>query len=415
MKRSFIIFYISILAVGCNKQIDEIRPLIKVDQDGELSSVAGITEATVGNYSMLRENGNASYDEPLLNISESRGNNVTLRVFGPIEKTTDAFFYRNNTGASLGFSNDLYRGSFQLIVSVNTALEGIEKFENNGWASLTEDEKNTILYAKGENIFLRAFTYFNMIRIYGKPYYQNSGNNPGVPIKKTSALNDLPAPSTVKEVYAFITSELKTAAQLMKAPVVKTNSFSSTAAAWALLSRAYLYMGGSIANPDPAFNEESATYADSVLNHTGNKYELLQGTDYNNLFADDQSGSIGRAKFAANKEIIFAFDNLTGNTRIGIMYNYDAIYDMGAIFLPSADLKSLFTAQDIRSHFFRTNPANGLVETTKYLVLLNQLLTRVPNIYFRTGEIYLNRAEAYAKQGKYALAKADLKAIHTRA
>ncbi|HEX6432010.1 MAG TPA: RagB/SusD family nutrient uptake outer membrane protein [Niastella sp.] len=415
MKRSFIIFYISIMAVACNKQIDTIRPLIKIDQEGELSSVAGIVEATIGNYSLLRENSNASYDEPLVNISESRGNNVTLRIFGPIEKTTDAFSYRNSNGPSLGFSNDLYRGSYQLIVGVNTALEGIATFEQSGFASASEADKNKVLYAKGENIFLRAFTYFNLIRIYGKPYYQNAGNNPGVPLKKTSDLKDNPAPSTVKEVYQFVISELKTAAQLMKAPVVKTNSFSSTAAAWALLSRVYLYMGGSVANPDPAANDFAVKYADSVINQSAGKYDLLQGDDYKNLFADDQLGNIGRAKFANNKELIFAFDNLTGNTRIGIMYNYESLFDLGGIFMPSSDLKQLFIPQDLRSTFFRINSATGLVETTKYLVLFQQLLTRVPNIYLRTGEVYLNRAEAYAKLNNFAMAKADLKAIHTRA
>lgn len=415
MKQSFIILYTSILAVACNKQIDKIKSLIKIDQEGELSSVAGIVEATVGNYSLLRDNSNASYDESLANISESRGNNVTLRVFGPIEKTTDAFFFRNSNGASLGFSNDFYRGSYQLIVGVNTVLEGIAKFEQSGFASATETDKNKVLYAKGENIFLRAFTYFNLIRMYGKPYYQNAGNNTGVPLKKTSDLKENPSPAAVKEVYDFITSELKTAAQLMQAPVVKTNSFASTTAAWALLSRAYLYMGGSIANPDQSYNQQAAKYADSAINYNGGKYDLLQGNDYMNLFADDESGAIGRAMFANNKEIIFAFDNLTGNTRIGILYNYDAMYDLGGIFMPSADLKQLFIPQDIRSTFFRINSATGLVETTKYLVLFQQLLTRVPNIYFRTGELYLNRAEAYAKLNNMPMAKADLKAIHTRA
>ncbi len=31
------------------------------------------------------------------------------------------------------------------------------------------------------------------------------------------------------------------------------------------------------------------------------------------------------------------------------------------------------------------------------------------------GEIYLNRAEAYAKAGNFAMARNDLRAIHTRA
>lgn len=417
MKTVFIILFASILAVACNKQIDEIRPLTKIDQNGELSSVAGIVEATNGNYSLLRSSGirDFDYEVAFAQISETRGNNVTRRTPGPVDKNSDAFAYRNSTGATLGFNNSFFRTSFQLIVSVNTALEGIEKMQQSGWALLGEDDKNKVLYAKGENMFLRAFAYFNLVRVYGKPFYQNGGNNPGVAIKKTSSLNDLPERSTVKEVYDYVISELNTAAQLMKVPVTKTNSYSSTPAAWALLSRVYLYMGGSVANPVQNFNEKAIGYADSVINHTGNQYALLQGNDYRNLFANDEQGTIGRAKFSTNKEIIFAFDNFTGNSLYALLYNYDGIYDGGGDFIPSADLKQQLTPQDIRSTFMRVNPANGLSETTKYLVLYNQLLTHAPNIFFRTGEIYLNRAEAYAKNGNFAQARIDLKTIHTRA
>lgn len=417
MKNYAIIFLFSLIAMGCNKKIDEISPLTKIDKDGELSSVAGIIETTVGNYSLLRNNSTVSisYDEPLLNLSESRGNNITLRTFGPAEKMTDGFFYQNSNSPTLGFSNDFYRSSYQLIVSVNTTLEGIANFEKTSFTSSSEADRNNVLYAKGENHFLRALAYYNLIRLYGKPYYQNAANSSGVALKKTSDVKDIPAPSTVKEVYDYITEELKIAAQLMKTPVVKTNSFASKEAAWALLSRVYLYMGGSTNNPDPVYNQAAVTYADSALTQNDGKFALLQGDDYKNLFADDQDGSIGRAKFAANKEIIFAFDNMTGNTSIGILYNYDPVYAAGGIFMPSSDLKQLFVAQDIRGSFFRVNAATGLTETTKLLVLLNQLLTRAPNIFLRTGELYLNRAEAYAKLKNYTLARANLSAIHTRA
>ncbi|HEY9259261.1 RagB/SusD family nutrient uptake outer membrane protein [Chitinophaga sp.] len=417
MKNYAIIFLISLIAVACNKKIDEISPLIKIDKDGELSSVAGIVEATVGNYSLLRDNSTVSmsYDEPLANLSESRGNNVTLRTFGPAEKMTDAFFYQNSNSPTLGFSNDFYRGSYQLIVSINTTLEGIADFENTSFASSSEADQNSVLYAKGENHFLRALAYFNLIRLYGKPYYQDAANSSGIALKKTSDIKEIPAPSTVKEVYDYITAELKTAAQLMKTPVTKTNSFASKEAAWALLSRVYLYMGGNMVSPDATYNQAAITYADSTLTQNNGKLALLQGDDYKKLFAADQDGAIGRAKFAANKEIIFAFDNMTGYSLIGLLYNYDANYGYGGFFLPSSDLQQLFTAQDIRSNFFEVNPATGLAETTKFLVLYSQLLTHAPNIFLRTGELYLNRAEAYAKMKNYAMARADLSTIHTRA
>jgi starch-binding outer membrane protein, SusD/RagB family len=415
MKKLLPILFVSLSIAACNKQIDEIKPLTKVDAEGELSSVSGIVEATVGNYSLLSGSGFFSYSVPTLNIGESRGNNVALQEFLPVNQKTDAFFFQNNNGPTLGYSSDFYRGSYQLIVSINTVLEGIARFEENGYASLADADKNAFLYAKGENLFLRAFTYFNLVRIYGKPYYQGGAGSSGVPLKITSDVSDEPAPSTVKEVYDFVVAELKTAAQLMKAPVVKKNSFANHAAAWALLSRVYLYMGGSVAAPDNTYNEAAVTYADSVIAETGGKYELLQGAAYTNMFGDDEFGDLGRSVFATNKEIIWAFDNGQGGSSVGELFHYDAQYNVGALFLPSADFKAQIAPGDVRGNLFKLNPNSGFVETTKYLCLNQAWLTSAPIIYFRMGEVYLNRAEAYAKLGNYAMAKADLKAIHTRA
>ncbi|MGN7723760.1 RagB/SusD family nutrient uptake outer membrane protein [Chitinophaga sp. 22620] len=415
MRYTIIIILTGLLATACNKQIDSVRPLTKIDKEGELASLAGIEETTVGNYILLQGSGFNNFDVPMHDFAESRGNNVTLQTWGPAAKTTDAFFFRNSSSPTQGNSVDFYRGAYQVIVSVNTTLEGIAAMEKTTFSVLTEAEKNRFLYAKGENLFLRALVYFNLVRVYGKPYYQSAATSPAVIIKTSSDIKDVPERSTVKEVYDFIIGDLQAAAQLMKAPVTKTNAFGNTAAAWSLLSRAYLYMGGSIAAPDAAFNQRAADYADSVIDHTAGKYILLQGDAYNKMFADDELGSIGRANGTTNKELIFAYDNAAGGSSIGEFYHFDAIYGVGATFLPSASFKSLLAPGDARSAFLKLNPNSGFVETTKYLVLTEAWLTRAPYIYFRLAELYLNRAEAYAKLGNTAKAKESLKAIHTRA
>jgi len=403
--------------VACNKQIDDIRPLTKIDKNGELASLAGIVETTVGNYALLNGSGFATYDVSVQDLGESRGNNVTLQDWAPVSQTTDAFFFRNSTGATAGNSAGLYRGAYQIIVSANTTLEGIAAFQSSNFASLTVNDQNRLLYAKGENMFLRSFTYFNLVRVYGKPYYQNAGGNLSIPLKTSSDIKDVPAPATVKDMYAFIVTELQTAAQLMKAPVAAppTNAFASTAAAWALLSRVYLYMGGSIASPDAGSNQKAAAYADSVISQTGGLYALLQGNAYQQMFGDDEFGNLGRSKFSTNPEIIFARDNAAGGSSIGQLYHHDPNYGVGATFLPSSDLMQLFAPADIRGTFFKLNVNDNHVETTKWLCLNQYVSTYAPNIYFRLGEVYLSRAEAYAKLGNTAMARADLKAIHTRA
>ena len=412
MKKMLYILLPALVLVACNKQIDQIRPLTKIAKEGQLASLSGIVETTVGNYLLFNPISFGTYDMPLQDLGESRGNNVTLQSWSPVNQKTDAFFYRNSNGESSGYSSAFYRGSYQIIVSANTTLEGIASFESSRLSTLTTEEQARLKYAKGENLFLRAFTYFSLVRIYGKPYYQNPETSVSVPLKLTSDIKDSPAP--VKVVYASIIKDLQDAAQLMKAPVTVTNTFASTAAAWALLSRVYLYMGGTVASPDATANQQAVLYADSVINNTANRFALLNGQDYVNMFADDELGTLGRSIYKNNKEIIFAFDNATKTSTIGVMYHFDRNYNIGATFLPSSDLKGLYVSADLRSRFFKLNVSSGFVETTKWLVLNSGSYTSAPNIYLRMGEVYLNRAEAYAKLSNSAMAKADLKIIHMR-
>lgn len=406
MKKIIILAFISIVVTSCNKQIDAIRPLVRIDADGQLATLVGIQEATNGNYNLLNASG------PLLNLSESRGNTVTIKEFQQVTQDNDAFLFANNTEPSLGYSYSVFRQSYQIIFATNIVLEGIEKFEQGPYATLSAANQEKIRYAKGENLFLRAFTYFNLIRIYGKPYYQNAASSSGVPIKTSTDVNDKPAPSSVEEVYDLIITDLKAAASLMKGTVVKTNSFVNVETTWALLSRVYLYMGGTVSAPDLTYNQLAADYADSVIVRS-TKYQLLQGTAYRNMFADDQAGTLGRDVFASNKEIIFALDNRNGST-IGHQFRYDPSSGGGFLF-PSNDLKAQFVTADVRKTFYKINPSTGFEETTKYLTKNQFNVTYSPLIFFRLGEMYLNRAEANAKLGKFTQARADLKAIHTRA
>ncbi|HTI91128.1 MAG TPA: RagB/SusD family nutrient uptake outer membrane protein [Puia sp.] len=396
-----------LLGAACNKQIDEIRPLTKVTVEGELASLAGIEAATTGNYYLLSGNQGNIQD-----LGEDRGNNVTPQDWGPVATYTDAFFYQNSNSPALGYSYGFYQASYSQVLGINTVLDNIAVMDTVGWPA---DDQNNLLYSKGENLFLRALTYFTLVRMYGKPYYLDGGAGLSIPLKKKGNITDNPPPSPAKEVYAFIISDLQEAAQLMKAPVSKTNIFAGTAAAWSLLSRVYLYMGGSIAKPDASANQLAVTYADSVV--SGGKYALLQGQAYQNMFGNDLDGSLGRANPTGNKEIIFAIDNESSvyGTSIGEIYHDDPNGTGGAYFLPSSDLRAQFAAGDVRGTFFAVNPVSGFTETTKWLCLNLYYGTKAPNIFFRLAELYLNRAEANAKLGNIAAARTDLKAIHTRA
>src|SRR5690606_41475837 len=80
--------------------------------------------------------------------------------------------------------------------------------------------------------------HFNLVRLFGKPYAQNGGSSPGIPIKNTPE-DDMPSRNTVKEVYDFVIEDLQHAASLMVE--AKNSNFASKEVAYALLSRVYLF------------------------------------------------------------------------------------------------------------------------------------------------------------------------------
>ncbi|WP_431211051.1 RagB/SusD family nutrient uptake outer membrane protein [Puia sp. P3] len=233
------------------------------------------------------------------------------------------FLFQNSLSPAAGYGPIVYKGSYQVITSINVTLEGIASFSAANFSSLTTADQHSLLYAEGENRFLRAMVYYNLVNIFGKPYYLASGGDLAVAIKKTGSATEIPSKSSVKDVYAYIVAELRAAAQLMKAPVAGTNAFASTAACWALLSRVYLYMGGSVANPDPSANQLVVSYADSVTDQSNGLYALAQGATYSNMFGDDSRGQLGKSKtFSSNPEIVFCKDNSTGGTVIDILYHF---------------------------------------------------------------------------------------------
>ncbi|MFW5759110.1 MAG: RagB/SusD family nutrient uptake outer membrane protein, partial [Bacteroidota bacterium] len=119
---------------------------------------------------------------------------------------------------------------------------------------------------------LRAFFYFTLVNIWGRPYSQDPESNMGVPLKTNTDRDNIPPRASVAEVYELIVSDLENAAQLMdeySRPTEELRIFASKEAAWALLSRVFLYMEN---------YEKAIEYASLVID--SGKFSLLQGEAY---------------------------------------------------------------------------------------------------------------------------------------
>jgi hypothetical protein len=414
MKRDsfkYIIFIILILmgATACNKKLDSLSPHNVNFEEQQFSSPNGYTKATIGNYTNL---GVYDYETSWFNISEYRGNNVRF-IDNPATSTSlaaqymDAFTYTNSESKDFGLSNTFWFASYKALLGINLVLKNVADQETNA----------TILQAKAENLFLRAFINFNLVRVYGKPYYQSPQTNLGIPLilKPLDVSATPPARATVAATYDQIIADLKAAAAVFKTKGV--NSFASKYAAYALLSRVYLYMSGPFSQPNVQNAKLAVQYADSVT--TGGGYKLLQGSAYSAYYnASNQN----------NTETIWAINHEVSTMSLPSLLmqpqaNYVGLYSTGQV-KPSPDLLTKISSGDLRMNFYYKDiyPGNttDTLSTGKYLykyLIGNAAVyySYAPLHHLRLAEVYLNRAEAEVKTGDNTSALNDLNVIHQRA
>jgi len=116
-------------------------------------------------------------------------------------------------------------------------------------ADISDAARNEII---GEAYFLRALHYFNLVRLFG-----------AVPIHTdpVTSIEQVNAPkSSIEEIYALITDDLKKAIDLMDTE--HRTGRADKVAAWSLLSKAYLYMASAKASGSPGY--EFVTNADEL-------------------------------------------------------------------------------------------------------------------------------------------------------
>ncbi len=180
-----------------------------------------------------------------------------------------------------------------------------------------EGESEEVDQKLGEAHFMRGMMYFYLCRIFGRPYYQSPDQNLGVPIVDIPENLDgltLPDRSTVKQVYAQVTADLRKAEKLMT--TYKSNIYASKYSAQALLSKVYAYMSGTYENPNVEYADSSFYFANEVIK--SGKFSMLDRNTfmtYNQMTPDSKSQT----------ETIFAVKRLDSeisnyNPVIGSMY-----------------------------------------------------------------------------------------------
>ncbi|MBR5461699.1 RagB/SusD family nutrient uptake outer membrane protein [Butyricimonas virosa] len=410
MKLKYIFSIIGLLLlISCGNFLEEqssdLRYAISCEDLNELL-VGGAYMKHVSNadgkaYNLIVKGDNAEYF-PWIHVIDDDAEEV---VKGGIESGTESprslvgsFYYWDKDPFNMKgvfYDDNVWNRLYTHIGVVNVVLEKADEFMND-----PEELRNRV---KGEAYFLRAAYYFLLVNFYAKPYSEiSSSTDLGVPLKVYSHIEDKNwKRSPVDSVYSQVVADLNTAIKCFEGLPVKSVNRASEASALALLSRVYCYMGKWELVPELCDRVMEMGYSLVELNG----HPILD-KPLENSFNSQKS-----------PELIFTQGSCCINELFTTTLNNCRLY-----FGPSAELLESFDENDLRLQaFFIPSKASGATHVpVKYKpsrVTTNKMATggMVSDVYLiRLAEIYLNKAEALAMQGKDAEARLVLQDLRKK-
>jgi len=176
------------------------------------------------------------YGRGMMLYGDAKGSDLTIVSQGRGYDYLYSFNQTPSSGSGSGYWSQIY----YCLLQVNTMLQGMEKSETGG--GMYED----FTQYKAQALTLRALMYFDLVRIYGKPYtYSDAPASLGVPIvTKPIDRYQQPTRATVSEVYAQIQSDLDAARAILTTNGrARSNGYINYWGNRVLQARVYLYMG----------------------------------------------------------------------------------------------------------------------------------------------------------------------------
>ena len=384
---------------ACKKAL-ETMPKNSIELSEALKTKEGLQATLVAIYNTLQTSG--YYGRDFIVIPEILADNVEITT-----ANSNRFIVQGNNspGAHVG----IWTAAYANINRANIILA----FVDNTQATSAEKAQS-----KGEAYFLRALMYHDLIKSYARsPLFLNSGTGGsfdlGVPIVTvpviTSDAITYPKRNTIAEVYTQIMQDIINANSLLSNTGVAYRA--RKVAVQALASRVELYNGNW---------SQSERWADSVI--LQNTVPLAPASTYFNTATAPGWGN-------AHSETIFGLTYQTGENNPGT----DALQ-----YIYYRNLPTLQGYADATTQLSLRNAYRVVGTTSSDLRFINLVSVQTKSsqqVFFtkkwpgvrqlgqddvmilRTSEIYLNRAEARAKQGgaKEALAIADVNLIKSRA
>ena len=383
MKNIFkFLFFVGILFTSCEDAYN-VDPDDEILESNAITSVADLEKAAIALYGTVSGsnliNYSSRFTDDLRLPADNRGQGVQVHTWGITAGDT--------TVESLWFN------LYNVISRANRILAILDDIP-----AVTADEQVSKARIKAECLGLRAMSHFDLLRAFGLSYDGNS-TELGIPNINYVVVFEQPSRNTVSENYSFINNDITTALGLLDASYTD-NTRLTVNALNALKARVALYQG------------EYAT-AISSATEVINNVPLATATEYADIWTD-----------SSESEVVFKLKRTTGDGAVGTIFqdtNGDIFFYMSNN-LTTAAINYAYGAStavpptdprfgallDLENSSF----ASGVFVVGKYLgTTANFGLNDVK--VFRTSEMYLIRAEAYARTSQLDMAGTDMTTLRS--
>lgn len=408
-KRLIATWLLGIALTGCTKDFLTIVPETALSSATFFKTQADFQQAVNGAYVPLRP----IFNERWWILGELHSDNAYYArnvLFGAVDPTENIADFAVPTANGVTANDNVlqqYRYDYQIIARANQILALIDG------VAFDDAAKSNI---KGQALFLRAFAYFQLVRVFGK-----------VPLHLTpvTGREDAALPlATTDEIYAQIDKDATQASTLLPNKAKQELGRATSGAAKMLLANLYMV-------------QKKWGQAETVLKSIVTSNEYMLTPDYDNAFSFSASNK-------NNAESVFEVQYLEGSAG----YNGNLIYriiptpitaaELGAItgtsnpqslsgennLIPTPDIIAAYEPGDKRkdvsigyvtlSQSLRDNKVYPYVKKFARTHALHQNTGTNWTVY-RYAEVLLFLAEALNEQGKTAEAAPYLNQVRARA
>jgi starch-binding outer membrane protein, SusD/RagB family len=293
LKSAFFGASVSLLLASCAKKLD-LLPTNDVTSESVYSSPAGYKQALAKVYGSFATTGNNGENSGDIQGIDA-GTSDFLRLFWKAQElsTDEAViawgdpgiqdFHKMNWTSDNPMTKGLYYRALYQITLCNDFIRQSTDAKVSGRGITGADADNIKKY-RAEARFLRAYQYWVLMDLFGKPPFAD---------ENTAIGGEPPAQISRANLFNWLETEIKAIDGDLVAP--KTNEYgrADKAAAWALLARMYLnagvYTGGTTKYT------EAITYSKKVIDAG---YSLI--SDYRWLMLADNQQNTSEAIFTIN-------------------------------------------------------------------------------------------------------------------